>query len=231
MKRRLIQAARLSEQMLARSSRQLWQRWESLQHQMQPLDWPARCSRMHSIPDVEAGDWQPRPGSSSAELALLLASEPLEQRRYLASLLDAAAAGPSTLTEAVERLQLDWTSKLDPLHSHREYAAQLAILTRLLSLPAAAETAYMENETKILPAVDRLLFESLPAELRSSLAGHQPPGGGAYLRWWYESLRACADTPVFDEIEQIGPWPAIPASWLAIGWLCALRSQPTTTSS
>lgn len=165
--------------MLAKGRQQLWQRWETLQHQVQPPDWLTRCKRMNSIPDGEIGHWQPRPGSSSAELALLLTSEPLEQRRYLASLLDAPMAGPNTLTEAVERLQLDWTSKLDPLHSHREYAAQLAILARQLSLPAAAETAYMENEARILPAVDRLLFESLPSELRSSLAGHQPPGGGA----------------------------------------------------
>lgn len=216
--------------MLAKGRQQLWQRWETLQHQVQPPDWLTRCKRMNSIPDGEIGHWQPRPGSSSAELALLLTSEPLEQRRYLASLLDAPMAGPNTLTEAVERLQLDWTSKLDPLHSHREYAAQLAILARQLSLPAAAETAYMENEARILPAVDRLLFESLPSELRSSLAGHQPPGGGAYMLWWYDSLRARAEAAVSGDSEQSGLWPAIPPSWLALGWLSVLRSSPAGSS-
>jgi hypothetical protein len=184
---------------------------------------------MPGIAEAEIGHWQPRPGSSSAELALLLATEPLEQRRFLASLLDAPAAGANTLVEAVERLQLDWTSKLDPLHSHREYAAQLAILARQLSLPAAAQTAYMENEIKIVPAVDHLLFGSLPAELRASLAGHKPPGGGAYLLWWNETLRERAASSALPDRTGDGFWPAIAPSWLALGWVSALRSRPATS--
>ena len=187
---------------------------------------------MLSIRDGEAGEWQPRPGSSSAELMLILRPLPVFQRRWLAALLDAPAAGPATLVEAIERLHLDWRSRLDPLHGHREYAVQLAILTRVLGLPVSAEAAYLENEHKLLPQIDQLLFESLPMRLRAVMLNHHQPGGGAYLSWWYARLLARAGEPGF-ELEGVGEhdWPDIPPAWVAIAWLCGLRRYGSNTES
>jgi hypothetical protein len=210
----------------------LTERLLAVQAQLLPARWPVRCARMLSVRDGEAGAWQPRPGSSSAELMLLLDPLPLFQRRWLAVLLDATTAGPATLIEALERLHLDWRSRLDPLHGHREYATQLAILTRVLGLQGAAEAAYLENEQTLLSRLDELLFESLPMRLRATMLNDHQPGGGAYLSWWYERLLARAGEPGFD-LAGIGEqdWPDIPPAWVAIAWLCGLRRFGGTPAS
>lgn len=199
-------------------------RWQMLKQQFLPADWETRSARVNRIPEGDYGLWQPRPGSSSAELALLLASVPLHQRRWLATLLDAPAAGARCLVEAVERLQLDWRTQLDPLHSHREYARQLSVLAGRLGLPAAAEAAYLDNERQIFAAVDELLFASLPMRLRADLIKRYTPGDGHYMAWWNQRLLARAGEPGH-ELEGLGAhdWPEMPPAWLAVGWLCGLR--------
>ncbi|MEH6388608.1 hypothetical protein [Pseudomonas profundi] len=214
----------LMERWLAKRRQTLIKRWEALQNQLMPADWTARCARMMAIPDAEVSSWKPRPGSSSAELGLLVQALPLHQRRWLASLLDAPSAGANTLIEAIERLQLDWRVRLDPLHSHREYAAQLVVLARQLDLQPAAESAYLENEQKIYPAIDVLLFESLPLRLRTVMLERYPPGSGKYVGWWQDQLLARAGEPG-SALDGLGEndWPELPAAWLALGWLCGLR--------
>ncbi|KKO00550.1 hypothetical protein LCGC14_0126410 [marine sediment metagenome] len=215
----------LLERWLTSQKHALARRWTMLQTQLLPLDWQGRCLRISEIREGEVGTWQPRAGSSSAELVLLLNTVPFHQRRWLASLLDAATAGPNTLVEAVERLQLDWRSRLDPIRSRHEYAAQLILLARKLGLQPAAESAYIENEQKVYPAIDTLLFESLPMRLRTVMLSQHQPGLGDYLIWWQERLLARAGEAGF-AIEQLGEhdWPDIPPAWLALGWLCGLRS-------
>lgn len=212
------------ERWLGRTRDQVQQHWVNLQAQLLPADWPARCQRVRQLAEGNASRWQPQPGSSSAELALLLAALPLVQRQLLASLLDAPAAGAATLVEAVERLQLDWRQRLDPLHSHRDYAAQLQTLAVLLQLPAAARSAYLENERRIFPAIDQLLFASLPLRLRAAMADQYPVGEGAYLHWWQQRLMARAGVPGVD-LDGLGDndWPDMPAAWFALGWISSLR--------
>lgn len=214
----------LFERWLKQRTTELGSRWERLKTQLLPADWPSRCERVKRVPEGDYGQWQPRAGSSSAELMLLLASVPLYQRRWLATLLDSPAAGARSLVEALERLQLDWRSQIDPLHSHREYARQLAILAAQLGLPPVAEAAYLENEQQIHAAVDELLFASLPMRLRAELLGRYSPGSGHYIAWWHKRLLARAGEPEH-ELEGIGAddWPEMPPAWLAIGWLCGLR--------
>lgn len=203
---------------------QLREHWLSLQEQLLPASWAARCERVRGLPEGNASRWQPQPGSSSAELAMLLADVPLMQRQLLASLLDAPAAGVLTLVEGVERLQLDWRQRLDPLHSHRDYAAQLETLAHLLKLPAAARSAYLDNERQIFPAIDRLLFESLPMRLRADMASRHVMGDGGCLLWWQQRLLARAGVPDHD-LAGLGEndWPDMPAGWFALGWICSLR--------
>ncbi|WP_022964188.1 hypothetical protein [Halopseudomonas pelagia] len=216
----------LTERWLAVRRDRLLLHWQALKTQLMPAPWPQRCERMLQIPEGNLGDWQPRSGSSSAELALLLERTALPQRRWLAALLDAPCAGVLTLVEAVERLQLDWRCQLDPLHSHREYAAQLVILARQLDLPAIAATAYLENEQQIRKAIDELLFTSLPMRLRAELAGEQI-GNGFYLSWWHDRLLARAGVINYT-LEGLGAddWPEMPPSWLALAWIASLRVQP-----
>lgn len=217
----------LAERWLIARRDQLAQHWQELKSQLLPAQWPQRCARLLQIPDGNIGDWQPRRGSSSAELVLMLEHTPLLERRWLAVLLDAPCAGVHTLVEAVERAQLDWRSQIDPLHSHREYADQLVILARQLDLPFVAASAYLENERQISPAIDELLFASLPLRLRANLANEQPPGTGFYLHWWHERLLARAGAEGFT-LEGLGAedWPEMPPAWLALGWLCSLRVKP-----
>ncbi len=206
-------------------------RLSTLRAQLLPAEWPARCRRMAEVRDQEVGLWQPRPGSSSAELMLLLQSLPPVQRRWLAVLLDAPAAGPATLVEALERAQLDWRSRLDPLHSHREYATQLVTLARLLGIAPAAPAAYLENEQRLLPRLDQLLFESLPMRLRGILLNDYRPGSGAYVGWWHDRLLARAGEPGYS-LEGIGDadWPDVPPAWLAFAWICVLRQSASGSS-
>jgi len=203
-------------------------RWQRLKQQLLPADWETRTARVGRVPEGDYGQWQPRPGSSSAELVLLLTQVPLHQRRWLATLLDAPAAGACSLVEALERLQLDWRSQIDPLHSHREYARQLAILAHRLQLPAVAETAYLDNERQIFAAVDELLFTSLPMRLRAELLKRYTPGDGHYMTWWHQRLLARAGEPDHP-LDSLGAhdWPEMPPAWLAIGWLCGLRLMNT----
>lgn len=214
----------LLERWLAKRRKTLVKRWQALQNQLMPADWSLRCARMMTIPDAEVSSWKPQPGSSSAELGLLVRAVPLHQRRWLATLLDAPSAGPNTLMEAIERLQLDWRVRLDPLHSHREYAAQLVVLARQLDVQPAAESAYLENEQKIFAAIDELLFASLPLRLRSVMLERFQPGSGHYVAWWQDRLLARAGEPGF-ALDGLGEydWPEVPAAWLALGWLCGLR--------
>lgn len=198
--------------------------WAKLQEQLLPADWPVRCERALAIVDGNPGRWQPRPGSSSAELALSLQRIDLPRRQLLASLLDAPCAGAQSLVEGVERLQLDWRHRLDPLHSHRDYAAQLETLAGLLDTAPAARSAYLENEQRIIPALDRLLFESLPMRMHAQMADRFKVGQGAYLRWWWEQLLARAGAVGYT-VEGLGEddWPDMPPAWLALGWICSLR--------
>ena len=222
------------ERWLDRRREQLQRHWLNLQEQLLPATWPVRCERVQQLPEGNVSRWQPQPGSSSAELALVLAGLPLIQRQLLASLLDAPAAGALALVEAVERLQLGWRERLDPLHSHREYAAQLETLAQRLGLTPAARSAYLENERKIVPVIDSLLFESLPMRLRADMANQNRAGEGSYLLWWQQRLLARAGVPGHG-LDGLGEhdWPDIPAAWFALGWICSLRrgadSSPTQT--
>lgn len=204
----------------------LAEHWSALRKQLVPADWPTRCARMRTVADAEFSDWKPAPGSSSAELLMVLRALPLHERRWLAVLIDAPAAGAATLVEAVERLQLDWRARLDPLHTHRQYAEQLSTLAQALGLPSAAPSAYLDNERKIVPRIDELLFESLPMRLRTVMANDMEPGRGGYLLWWYERLLA------YDSEQRMTPggagrddWPDIPAAWLGLGWIAHLRAN------
>ena len=214
----------LFERWLKQRSADLASRWQAVKVQLLPADWQARCVRLQNVPEGNVGKWQPRAGSSSAELSLLIASVPFPQRQWLASLLDSPAAGAFALVESVERLQLDWLSHLDPVHSHREYARQLAVLAVQLDLSVAAEAAYLENEQRIFAAVDDLLFASLPLRLRAGLLNRYAPGAGHYIAWWQQHLMARAGVQGY-ELEGLGldDWPEMPAGWLALGWLCGLR--------
>ncbi|SDS40199.1 hypothetical protein SAMN05216198_1867 [Halopseudomonas litoralis] len=209
---------------LSRQTDTLAEHLSALREQLLPATWPVRCARAGGLPDGRLGNWQPQPGSSSAELALLLQPVPLEQRQLLGSLLDAPAAGALALVEAVEQLELEWRQRLDPLHSHRQYAAQLETLARLLKLTPAARSAYLDNERKIFPAIDILLFESLPIRLRTDMANRHVMGDGACLQWWLERLLARAGVSGYD-LGSLGDddWPEIPPAWLALGWIVSLR--------
>lgn len=212
------------ERWLGRRKEQVQEHWVSLQEQLLPATWPARCERLQQLPEGSASRWQPQSGSSSAELTLLLVKLPLVQRQLLASLLDAPSAGAVALVEAVERLQLGWRDRLDPLHSHREYAVQLQTLAHLLELVPSPRSAYLENERKIVPVIDRLLFESLPMRLRAEMASQRTVGEGGYLAWWQQRLLARAGVPGHD-LGGLGEhdWPDIPAAWFALGWIGRLR--------
>lgn len=222
----------LFERWLNKHIAELDRRWQLLKQQLLPADWEARSERAKRVPEGDYGHWKPRPGSSSAELALLLREVPLHQRRWLATLLDSHAAGANSLVEALERLQLDWRSQIDPLHSHREYARQLTILAGRLNLPTVAEAAYLDNERQIFSAVDELLFASLPMRLRAELVKRYTPGDGHYMAWWHQRLLARAGEPDND-LEGLGrhDWPEMPPAWLAIGWLCGLRVVTATDLS
>ncbi|WP_341708439.1 hypothetical protein [Halopseudomonas sp.] len=214
------------QESLAKHQAQWSARLERVRDHLLPTTWEARMARVAEISDGETVRWQPREGSSSAELLVWLRRLRPYQRRWLASLLDAPSAGSLTLLEALERQQLDWRSQLNPLKTHREYAAQLATLARMLDIPAAAESAYLENEQRIYCAIDERLFGSLPLRLRAELAGQHPTGRGYYVRWWYERLMARTGERKYD-LAGAAPedWPDIPAAWLALGWLCGLRLQ------
>lgn len=213
----------LAERWVRKRAADVSARWETLQQQLMPADWPTRCRRMHELPDGDLGNWRPAAGSSSAELLMLVQTLSLADRRWLGALLDASCAGAATLVEAVERLQLDWWARLDPLHAHRQYAEQLAALADQLAVPRAATAAYLENEPKLAVAIDKLLFESLPMRLRMNLVNQAQPGTGAYLRWWQRHLMDAGD-PVTPSRLHGEVWPEIPSGWLALGWLCVLRS-------
>lgn len=212
----------LAERWVRERASDLGARWDTLQQQLLPAGWPTRCERMHTLPDGDLSAWQPAEGSSSAELLILLRKLPLGERRWLGALLDASTVGAATLVEAVERLQLDWWARLDPLHAHRQYAEQLAALAEQLGLERAATAAYLENEPKLAREVDRLLFESLPMRLRMDMSNEAQPGTGFYLRWWYQQLTDRSDASKPTALGQ-NDWPEMPASWLALGWICALR--------
>ena len=216
----------LAERWLAEKQAQLGARWDALREQLLPASWQRRMQRVAELSEQEAVNWQPQAGSSSAELLVWIARLPGFQRRWLAALLDAPSAGANTLLEAIERAQLDWRSQLNPLTTHRDYAAQLVILAAQMGLQPAAQAAYLENEQRIFSALDELLFASLPMRLRAQLAGQHATGNGFYLVWWYERLMARAGEPGF-ELLDIGAadWPDMPPAWLALGWLCGLRLQ------
>ena len=212
------------ERWLGRRKDQLLEQSVNLQERLSPASWALRCERAQQLPDDSVGRWQPRSGSSSAELYLLLMRVPLVERQLLGSLLDAPAAGAMALVEALERLQLGWRHRLDPLHSHREYAAQLETLVRLLELTPAARSAYLDNERQIVPAIDMRLFESLPLRLRAEMANRHTPGKGGYLAWWQQQLLARAGVPGHESGERDEQnWPDMPAAWFALGWICSLR--------
>lgn len=217
----------LAQRWLLARRDQLLLHWQELKVQLLPAQWPQCCARMLRIPEGNLGDWQPRSGSSSAELTLLLERVPLLQRRWLAALLNARSAGALTLVEALERLQLDWRTQLDPLHSHREYAAQLVILARRLNLPDIAASAYLESEQQIRQAIDQRLFAALPLRLRAAMSHERPPGTGYYLHWWQDRLLARAGAAGFSlEGLDADDWPDMPPAWLALGWISSLRAQP-----
>ena len=212
------------ERWLDQRKQQLRGHQTTLQEQLLPASWPVRCQRVLQLPEGSASRWQPRPGSSSAELSLLLVNMPFVQRQLLGSLLDAPSVGAVALVEAVERLQLGWRQRLDPLHSHREYAAQLETLAQLLELTPAARSAYLDNERQIVPTIDMRLFESLPPRLRADMANRCAPGKGHYLVWWQQQLLARAGVPGH-ELGKLDEqhWPDMPAAWFALGWICSLR--------
>lgn len=209
------------ERWFNRQKGKLDEHWADLRDQLTPDSWDELCQRMSGLPEGNMPGWKPQAGSSSAELALLLQSLPLRERQLLAGLLRAPAAGPLTLVEAIERLELEWKQKLDPLSSHRQYAAQLESLVTLLGLVPSARAAYLENEKKVLSGVDQRLFEGLPLSTRSHMANQYEPGSGAYLSWWYDRLQTRAST-VLDEYDD-GDWPDIPPAWFALAWICNVR--------
>src|SRR5690606_37627806 len=114
--------------------------------------------------------------------------------------------------------------RLDPLHSHREYAAQLETLVSLLGLPVAARSAYLENELRLFRALDSLLLESLPLRLRGELANRFVAGEGGLMRWWHSQLLARAGV-AGDGVEGLGEedWPDMPPACFALGWVAGLR--------
>ena len=221
----------LAERWVAGKQAELGARWDALREQLLPASWPRRMQRVAELSEGETVSWQPRAGSSSAELLVWVEQLPGFQRRWLAALLDAPSAGPVTLIESIERAQLDWRSQVNPLTTHREYAAQLVILAAQMDLQPAAQAAYLENEKQIFTRLDELLFASLPMRLRAQLAGQHVTGQGFYLVWWYERLMARAGEPGF-ELLDIGAadWPDMPPAWLALGWLCGLRLQHQSRS-
>jgi len=216
----------LAERWLAERQTVLSEKWQVFQQQFVPASWPERMAAVASIADGDVSGWQPRAGSSSAELRIWVDQLPLFQRQWLASLLGASRAGSNTLVDAIERQQLDWRSQLNPLKSHREYAAQLVVLAAEMDCEVAAETAYLDNERRIFIALDEQLFASLPMRLRSQLANEHRSGHGYYVVWWYERLMARAGMPDFELTDlSDADWPDMPPAWLAIGWLCGLRLQ------
>lgn len=203
---------------------QLDAHWKGLRDPLPVDTWDGLCQRMVDIPEGNLSDWKPRAGSSSAELAFLLRSRPLAERQLLAGLLGASAAGPLTLVEAVEQLELEWKQKLNPLNNHRQYAAQLESLVALLGLTPAARSAYLENEKKVLAGVDQRLFEGLPVPQRSHMANQYQAGSGAYLVWWYDRVQARVGAVEAPESEcGSGQWPDIPPAWFALAWICYVR--------
>lgn len=227
MKNRYKSRARwLAERWLKARTDEVAERWGALKKQLIPADWPTRCERMPALADSDLGPWRPDAGSSSAELLLLLQNLSARDRRWLGALLDAPTAGAVTLVEAVERLQLDWRARLDPLRTHRQYAEQLATLTQALGLPSAAASAYLDNERKVAPRIDELLFESLPMRQRTRLVNEIEPGSGGYLLWWQERLLArCGEPGMTLDGARDEDWPDIPAAWFALGWIAALRGR------
>lgn len=214
----------LTERWLRARRDQLLALAADLKQRLWPADWAMRCERMARLPDAESTSWQPAAGSSSAELLYWLQPLQSEQRRWLASLLDAPAAGSRTLLEALERQQFDWQARLDPLHSHRDYADQLRRLARMLGLPAVAASAYLENELQLRRAIDLLALESMPLRLRADWARQHVAGEGACIRWWQQQLLARAGlSPETVCVLQADDWPQLPPAWLAVGWLLSLR--------
>lgn len=202
-----------------------------LRRRFLPADWARRCEVMATLGEQELTDWKPRPGSSSAELLHWL--QPLQpaQRMLLASLLDAPSAGPRTLLEAIKRLQLDWQARLDPLHSHRDYAEQLERLASLLGLAPAARSAYLENEQQLRGALDLLALESMPLRLRSQWATRHQAGVGQCLLWWQGQLLAKAGlAPETTCLLGVNDWPQMPSGWFALGWISCLRHTAGVTS-
>ncbi|SDT98535.1 hypothetical protein [Halopseudomonas salegens] len=199
-------------------------RAQVLWDQLRPASWAARCARLPHVAAHEVSQWRPEPGSSNAELLILLQPLPLIQRRWLAVLVDAPSAAPCTLLEAIARLQLDWEQRITPWKTHYDYAEQLHHLGRLLDIPVAAASAYLDNEKRIFAAIDQRLFESLPLRLRGPMANRLQPGHGGYLGWWQERLLARAGEAGY-ELADLGEddWPELPASWYALGWLSGLR--------
>jgi len=217
----------LAERWLAERKVVLDKKWDKFQQQFVAPEWPERMAMAAQIPDGEVSGWQPVAGSSSAELRIWIDQLPLFQRRWLAALLGTPRAGSNTLIEAVERLQLDWRSQINPMKSHRDYAVQLAVLASQMGCEVAAPTAYLDNERRIFIALDELLFASLPMRLRSKLASQHRTGQGFYIVWWYERLMARAGEPDFEMTDlSDADWPDMPPAWLALGWLCGLRLQP-----
>ncbi|TVP90030.1 MAG: hypothetical protein EA348_06880 [Pseudomonadaceae bacterium] len=214
----------LLERWLRQQADQLGNQAQILWEQLRPASWQARCARLPNVATHEISHWQPDPGSSNAELLILLQPLPELQRRWLAVLVDAPSAAPNTLLEAIARLQLDWAQRITPWQTHYDYAEQLHHLSGLLDIPVAATSAYLDNEKGILASIDQHLFESLPLRLRGPMANQLRPGQGGYLGWWQERMFARAGVAGYD-LADLGPddWPEIPAAWYALGWLSGLR--------
>lgn len=95
-----------------------------------------------------------------------------------------------------------------------------------LSLPSSAAAAYLDNERKIAPRIDQLLFESLPMRLRTRMVNEAEPGKGAYLIWWHDRLLArCGEADMTLDGAGEHDWPDIPPAWLAFAWIAALRAS------
>lgn len=214
----------LLERWMRQQADQLGAQANQLWDQLRPASWQARCERLPRVASHEISQWQPQPGSSNAELLMLLQPLPQLQRQWLAVLVDAPSAAPNTLLEAIARLQLDWTQRITPWQTHYDYAEQLHHLCALLDIPLAATSAYLDNEKRLLAAIDQRLFASLPLRLRGPLANEIKPGQGGYLGWWQQRMYARAGVPGYD-LAGLGAddWPEIPAAWFALGWLSGLR--------
>lgn len=214
----------LLERWLRQQADQVGVHAQNLWEQLRPANWQARCTRLPEVATHEITQWRPEPGSSNAELLILLQPLPELQRRWLAVLVDAPSAAPNTLLEAIARLQLDWAQRVTPWQTHYDYAEQLRHLCSMLDVPAVATSAYLDNEKRVFAAIDQRLFESLPLRLRGPLANQLQPGQGGYLGWWQERMYARAGMPGYD-LAGLGPddWPDIPAAWYALGWLSGLR--------